>query len=245
MTAEVVAAPLTVREAERAVEEALAGIKVHKPGWSDSASVWLQRLLQQDQQAAALNRATHAAASLQLSWDRSCAICSAMLIPGVSSQMTLAPASLSSAATAWRAQARARSPSASWMVTRAYRSHWGVHAPESLCWHRFRLLRCGVPRGGFHPIGAITARSGGCQGSGPQDFQDALAVRRPGGRSGVWMRRWRGQSILEPLTGSRGGLITGAPGKGHPPVPIHRPRTYGAPVIEYRKRRGNTNEAVI
>jgi hypothetical protein len=96
------------------------------------------------------------------------------------------------------------------------------YAPESLRCHRCCLPHRGLPSGGLHPIGAITAWSGSGQGPGraatskmlwPCGSPDRAQVRECD--SGP------GQRILEPLDGSRAGLI-------HPrlvkaPNAAHRP----------------------
>jgi hypothetical protein len=63
-----------------------------------------------------------------------------------------------------------------------------------------RSYASGLPRGGLHPIGAITARSGSRQGLGPEDFQVALAAQKLDRHCGSRQRDGRCQRILEPLT---------------------------------------------
>jgi hypothetical protein len=72
-----------------------------------------------------------------------------------------------------------------------------------------RSSAAGLPPGGLHPTGAgqYPEREPSRAWSG-RDFQDALAVQNRDESRGVRRPgRGRGQRILEPLDGSRGGLI--------------------------------------
>src|ERR1700751_5829042 len=59
---------------------------------------------------------------------------------------------------------------------------------------------------GFTRQAPVTARSGIGQGPGPQDFQDALAVRRIHVRAAHTNAEGKGQRILGPINAPREGL---------------------------------------